>query len=338
MKQLLINLSIALVLALFVLPLAGLADWTAPLDNPPTCESGDPGCDPPINVSGVGQTKLGGLIVGGLRSAVGIVIGPGSGTNTANENILLDIVDSKPDSQVAARIKNTGSGPNTRAQITLYADSNSEYFSFSRRGATNPAATGGPFATIFWNSANSPQIFYNDDQEAVRISGNGASTKVGIGDPTPQATLDVNGSICYMDAGERKCFGTDGGGTTPPGDGIGSDVLYTQFGGCAAALGCPIASGSPGPTQSVKLVNDVGTVTMTCPSGYKVVAGGAECDTSISVGLYSSVTSNLTESRPVSATQWNVQCTKRLYTNWSFVDLIIRNAGAIKNASITCSK
>lgn len=40
-----------------------LAAWTAPLNGPPTCTSGNPGCDAPINVSSTAQTKSGSLTV-----------------------------------------------------------------------------------------------------------------------------------------------------------------------------------------------------------------------------------------------------------------------------------
>lgn len=45
------------------------ADWQAPFAEPPTCAPDDPGCDPPLNVSGLAQSKLGGLIV---ADAVGV--------------------------------------------------------------------------------------------------------------------------------------------------------------------------------------------------------------------------------------------------------------------------
>lgn len=43
---------------------AALADWTAPVANPPTCAAGNPGCDAPINVSNIFQKKAGALEIG----------------------------------------------------------------------------------------------------------------------------------------------------------------------------------------------------------------------------------------------------------------------------------
>jgi hypothetical protein len=43
--------------------------WTAPLSSPPTCVSGNPGCDAPINVGSLAQTKLGSLVVNGISSS-----------------------------------------------------------------------------------------------------------------------------------------------------------------------------------------------------------------------------------------------------------------------------
>lgn len=51
------------------------ADWERPLQPPPACPSGDPGCDPPVNVSRIDQTKLGVLSAGGLKAIVGLTVG-----------------------------------------------------------------------------------------------------------------------------------------------------------------------------------------------------------------------------------------------------------------------
>jgi hypothetical protein len=54
------------------------ADWTAPISTAPTCTTGNPGCDAPINVSSVSQIKNGGLSVLGLLVQGGLQITSGS--------------------------------------------------------------------------------------------------------------------------------------------------------------------------------------------------------------------------------------------------------------------
>lgn len=49
--------------------LSVLADWTAAPGIPPTCPSGSPGCDAPINVGGLSQTKNGPLLLNWLSTA-----------------------------------------------------------------------------------------------------------------------------------------------------------------------------------------------------------------------------------------------------------------------------
>jgi hypothetical protein len=51
------------------------AQWSAPLNGPPTCISGNPGCDAPLNVSSTGQTKAGNLTALGL-SATSLILSP----------------------------------------------------------------------------------------------------------------------------------------------------------------------------------------------------------------------------------------------------------------------
>ncbi len=50
-----------LVVAFGLLSQTVLANWTQPNNPPPTCNAGDPGCDPPVNVSATPQVKAGGL-------------------------------------------------------------------------------------------------------------------------------------------------------------------------------------------------------------------------------------------------------------------------------------
>ncbi|MDE1940853.1 MAG: hypothetical protein KGI66_01925, partial [Patescibacteria group bacterium] len=72
--------------------LSALANWTAPLNPPPTCISGDPGCDAPINVGPVAQYKVGpggigigassGMDAGTLLDVFGTAVAQDFWTNT----------------------------------------------------------------------------------------------------------------------------------------------------------------------------------------------------------------------------------------------------------------
>ena len=56
-----------------------IADWSAPLSNPPICTAGNPGCNPPINTSNVAQTKSGNLTLSAdlrVNGNVGFGIAP----------------------------------------------------------------------------------------------------------------------------------------------------------------------------------------------------------------------------------------------------------------------
>ena len=60
-KSLLFIIAIILVLGLSVSFQSLLAAWTAPAANPPTCATGDPGCDAPLNAGPLIQPKSGAL-------------------------------------------------------------------------------------------------------------------------------------------------------------------------------------------------------------------------------------------------------------------------------------
>jgi hypothetical protein len=66
-----------------------VADWTQPLSSAPTCTSGNAGCDAPLNVTAMGQTKLGGLVLNTATSPApnGLIVAAGKvalGTLTPN--------------------------------------------------------------------------------------------------------------------------------------------------------------------------------------------------------------------------------------------------------------
>ncbi|MFH1822776.1 MAG: hypothetical protein ABH830_03690, partial [Patescibacteria group bacterium] len=69
-----------------------LADWTAPVADPPTCASGDPGCDAPLNVSNTAQQKAGTLILNTGGSENGLIVENGKvGVGTTNPDTLLHV-------------------------------------------------------------------------------------------------------------------------------------------------------------------------------------------------------------------------------------------------------
>lgn len=77
------------------------AAWTEPNSVPPTCPSGDPGCDSPINVSATTQGKDGGLILGDNGGPGGFTVLNGNsfflgniavGTLSPDPGVIVDIV------------------------------------------------------------------------------------------------------------------------------------------------------------------------------------------------------------------------------------------------------
>lgn len=76
-----------------------LANWTAPKYPPPTCPTGDPGCDAPINVSKTSQVKSGGLGIGAAFSTRGKTIL----AHGQNEPVIADNLRAKVYGRVGAK-------------------------------------------------------------------------------------------------------------------------------------------------------------------------------------------------------------------------------------------
>jgi hypothetical protein len=345
----------------------------------------------PLNVSSNSQTKEGGLIVGGLRAVLQLVIGD------SRTSLSTTIVDNPTQTYFAKR----SSG---QALIDINPESAAgqpAFVRFFRTTNTNASAKSVDFMKGDGTAYVDSRISVGGGNSHFNLSGG----NVGFGILFPASKVDVAGDVCWTPTGlPRRCLGgfdpTDGGGdgtavnywtktgndiqnnnagqvqiagkikvaggnpginkllvgedatglarwrtldqvmtdTGMGGDGLGKSVLNTTFSGCNSASviqGCPIQTGDSGPTARLVKVLDVGSLQMTCPTGYKVVSGGAECDNSINLGVAASG-AMLNASRPIDSRTWEVQCNRVTFTVVAlFFDKTIN---AMKQASITCAK
>lgn len=317
-------LSLILVFA-FTSPILAQTTWQNPVDEPPDCTDGDiPGCNPPINTSASGQTKLGALIVGGLRSLIDLIV---DGNVFVGDSAVRSTEDSSNPAITVAGPSNPiidiQAPVNTNSAIRFTKGGDS-YWYISNRGSNDPHA---PNGLVFWRMIGKEQANAAWRDLTINQTGN-----VGVGVPSPQSKLDVGGDICYTVNGTRKCLSTGGSG----GDGIGSSVLSTKFSNCVALLGCTSRSGDAGPTQSINSTLGGGYIEMSCPAGYKVVTGGVQCEPSIKVGSFVKY-GFINDSEPIGTTGWRVQCSQ-IWTQSLGIIVLGTTVNGIKDASIVCAK
>ena len=125
-----------------VLLLAGayvFADWTPPVQAPPACTSGSPGCDNPIHVGLAGQVKDGGLTVGANSGVLnGLIVRFGNvGIGTAGPNTTLDINGAFSVRGMALPLVSPA------GQGRIYFDSTSNTFKVSENGGGYVNLVGG---------------------------------------------------------------------------------------------------------------------------------------------------------------------------------------------------
>ncbi|MFA5360014.1 MAG: hypothetical protein WC349_03620 [Patescibacteria group bacterium] len=146
-----------------------LAAWTAPLANPATCNTGDPGCDEPLNTGPLIQTKSGALWINtnGI-SPLGLIVENGKvGIGTTAPNVNLEVFDSSdPDIAIVGGAGNTGE--------LLFGD---DVFYAAGR--------------ISYNHTDNSFHFLQASIEKVTFASGG---NVGIGTTTPSAKLTIGGT------------------------------------------------------------------------------------------------------------------------------------------------
>lgn len=84
-------LIVALVFFFGIQTICALA-WSSPVSSPPTCNVGDPGCDPPLNISNVTQKKKGTLWINTVGNPTGLIVQSGNvGINTTAVSVGLNL-------------------------------------------------------------------------------------------------------------------------------------------------------------------------------------------------------------------------------------------------------
>lgn len=182
---------IALTLGLSISFQSLLAAWTAPLANPSTCVSGNPGCNAPVNDSATAQYKAGALGVGGILRGYSTAVFDGNvGIGTASPGAKLE---------VAGQVKITGGTPGAGKILTSDATglaswsipSGSVASVFGRTGAV--VAVSGDYTTTLVTEGTN-QYFTNARAQAA-ITG-GASTITAANLTANRALLsDASGKV-----------------------------------------------------------------------------------------------------------------------------------------------
>lgn len=294
-------------LHLKVEPVGGLPGWIGQVLIEPVLTNNDAGIT--LKTARAGTTQLWSILAGNGIGNNNFRIFSGNGTG--------DAIDVKPNGDVGIGVVAPASKLDVNGNICWVPP-----------GGTRQCLGSGGGGTSYW-ATNAAGDIRNTNTDAgglpaqVNIQG---QVKIEGGSPGANKILasNANGLASWKTAGEVGAGG------------IGSDVLFTTFSGCVPGLGCVIRSGDAGPTQSHSILGGIGTVTMTCPAGYNVVSGGVDCDDSYNL-IVAMQSAYINANKPISKTQWQVQCTKLLGVTVLAL-FTTKDASAIRNASIICAR
>ncbi|MFH1583364.1 MAG: hypothetical protein ABIB72_03545 [Candidatus Falkowbacteria bacterium] len=233
-----------------------LAAWTAPLANPATCLTGNPGCDGPINIGSFQQTKAGPLRVNvDNLAATGFVAYGNVGIGTASPGYKLDVQGVFRASGIVytgSSFRYIGSGNTIMDSNQFYCNNGSNcHFNYSGTGQTHIGNSAGTYihgtayangyALCQSNGTNCPAsglggsgtLNYVAKWTGAGSLGNSSifdNGNVGIGTTGPGHKLDVNGNIglavsSYINFGATD--GTSGYGFRDN----GGNIQYKNSGG-----------------------------------------------------------------------------------------------------------
>jgi len=203
------------------------ADWTPPQNTPPTCPTGQAGCDAPIHVGAAGQTKRGNFIIESLNSAgqvlanALVILNGKVGIGVANPTTKLQVSSSGADGILLSRDTNTTSPGVYSGRLFFQNDTTAFSLmavrdAFEFRYGANPGTSSGVVGMYLDNAG-----------------------KLTVGTTTEIVTrLDVIGRIQIRDGtqGAGKVLTSDAYGIaswTPPltgGPGASSNIVITEFG------------------------------------------------------------------------------------------------------------